>query len=344
MVVEPVFKTFKACIEPQHWQLRDLIMPEPRAASESLVFPESHNLMRLDLSRNKIEKIAQLPRAPHCLRAGADFVVCGGSGHICVIASNSGQVVRQPIGTELINSVLIQDTDIIASSNDDHIYLGRVQDEGSAWRSLGRLDTGMAVNCTAISPQGNLMAVCGDDKVLQFYSSMGPHAWSCSSLVKPVGDVGMSVAFSPCGQMVAAAFQCGNCYLYDIRNLRDPLHQIRTRENCRRRSIFRTVKFSDPMHDLMLLSEERGVVRVLDLRDLNQHLLYAAPPNLSGKVVVTKHDAGHVPEVEADRRHLDVVGLSWSTTMGGQIVAATSSAIYAFPSLPRNIFPEYQFR
>lgn len=88
--------------------------------------------------------------------------------------------------------------------------------------------------------------------------------------LKTKHDSGFGISFHPNGNLLSVAFQDGHCLLYDLRNLSDPLHEIKSTRPSHQSGGFRTCKFSNSkFSDILAISEHVGRVHLVDLRNLN---------------------------------------------------------------------------
>lgn len=94
-------------------------------------------------------------------------------------------------------------------------------------------------------------------------------------------DSGFGVSYHPNGNMFSTAFQDGSCLLYDLRNLKTPIKEIKSTRPGHQSGAFRCCKFSNTsFNDILVILEHVGRVHLIDLRNLhseNNHQVIVFP-------------------------------------------------------------------
>lgn len=93
-------------------------------------------------------------------------------------------------------------------------------------------------------------------------------------------DNGFFTSFSENDMMMATVFQNGNCYVYDVRNMDQPIteiHTTRSQGSVPQSGAFRICKFSEGMEDLLFISEHQQRVHVVDTRNFMNRQVIIVP-------------------------------------------------------------------
>lgn len=241
--------------------------------------------------------------------------------------------------------------DLYTCNNDGHLYQCEINNSDFVLKRRFA-DLKFALNNTAISHDGKTMCVTGDSNKIAFYKkneltdvfslsydtlSGGATDGSGSSTTYthkripryalpdnssyvdhiyelPGADNGFFTSFGENDMMMATVFQNGNCYVYDVRNMENPLteiHTTRSQGSVPQSGAFRICKFSEGMEDLLFISEHQQRVHVIDTRNfMNRQVIMVPYKYTDSEFAGDDSDSSlnyenrnwHEPTMSADRR------------------------------------------
>lgn len=244
----------------------------------------------MDLFSGKDSVVAEFDFRPRCLQNYKDVLVTGGlhedhgvggsqKGLLAVHNMVTGDQVSRDLGDLINNSVcLYSDTndkiDAIVCNNDCSLYFLEIMDSQCVVSDSMRLDT--PFNHASISPDHKTVVACGDNPNIIICNRKGTSGWTMSDNLNSGSDSGFSTAWHSSGILFGVAFQDGTARLYDIRNLKQPLTEIKS--SCPEMAgAFRCIKFSNGCEDMLFLTEQVERVHVVDIRDFDNHQVLTVP-------------------------------------------------------------------
>lgn len=202
-------------------------------------------------------------------------------------------------------------------NNDGHLYQCEINNSDFLLKRRFA-DLKFALNNAAISHNGSLMCVTGDSNKFALYKKnalsdvftlnydnlsgkqsemIGSNCQQKHKRIPryalndstsyvdhifevPGADNGFFTSFSENDMMMATVFQNGNCCVYDVRNMEEPLTQIhttRSQGSVPQSGAFRICKFSEGMEDLLFISEHQQRVHVVDTRNFMNRQVIMVP-------------------------------------------------------------------
>lgn len=188
---------------------------------------------------------------------------------------NASKTVK--LGEMINNSVLIDGSHSnnnqyksYVCNNDSSLYvLDIMNNDKISIKNKIQCEHDVSLNNAVNSPTTDkLIAVTGDTSSIFLVDPTCGN--SPVQKLKTKHDSGFGISFHPNGKLLSVAFQDGNCLLYDLRNLSDPLHNIKSTRPSHQSGGFRSCKFSSSkFSDILAISEHVGRVHLIDLRNLN---------------------------------------------------------------------------
>lgn len=154
-------------------------------------------------------------------------------------------------------------------NNDSSLYIVDVSNNAvTATRSVV-CETNTSLNNVHQAPDGRLLTVTGDSGNIFL---MDPRAEKATiDTIETPHDSGFGISYHNNENVLASAFQDGNCSLFDLRRREAPLREIRSTRPGHNSGAFRCCKFlRSPIQDLLVILEHVGRVHLIDLRDLGE--------------------------------------------------------------------------
>lgn len=91
------------------------------------------------------------------------------------------------------------------------------------------------------------------------------------------GEYGFSSCFNESNTQFTSVFQNGYGLVYDVRRLDKPIKHLVSSRPCTQKGAFRVCKYSGDIDNLLFISENVGVVHVLDSKNFDNHYLVELP-------------------------------------------------------------------
>ncbi|KAJ3015390.1 hypothetical protein HKX48_004610 [Thoreauomyces humboldtii] len=246
-----------------HWQLRNLVQC-PRRSDEVVSVNKDTCFTYNTETKQTISLLPTLEFRPVSLVATPEFVVVGGQrGEILVHKLDADEA---PIGTRsgrINNCLCIHDhhgqTRLLTCNNDATIKVYSLPD----MTLLHTLGFPEAVNFTAVSPDGTRMVAVGDGTVGYLYEVSASGDYFRTAEVEIGTDAGFACAWDRTSKRFATGSQDGRLRVWDVDRLHAPVLDIETRAPPR------SISFSREGPELLLYSEHRGYINLIDARSFS---------------------------------------------------------------------------
>lgn len=249
----------------QHWQLRDLVScVEDTNGNQQVYTVYGRHTVALDVHTEQSKVMQELNFSPTSMTTGEGFIAAGGTssqldvrsldgsfsyrGHISGTVNNAMHIAKDQTGK----------AQLFVANNDRTIKVF----------SLPTMDrtcvipTETAINYAALSPDATRLIAVGDTTPLYLFRA-APAGWVAAGSWRGGKDAGMCCAWSPCGNLVAAAFQDGLIALWDSRS-----GQVES--SLKTRLAARCVKIAPGPADLLAVAEHQGAAHLVDLRNTSE--------------------------------------------------------------------------
>lgn len=155
-----------------------------------------------------------------------------------------------------------------ACNNDTRLYAVDIQPSGkmNVIRS-SIVESNTSINSVVSNPMfDKLLTVSGDSANIHLLDTHSPKK---IMTIRTTHDSGFGMAYHPNSMVFATCFQDGFCTLYDIRNMDNPLTEIKSTRPGHQLGAFRCCKFSSlSLENMLVILEHIGRVHVIDLNDL----------------------------------------------------------------------------
>ncbi|CUM56701.1 unnamed protein product [Debaryomyces tyrocola] len=166
-------------------------------------------------------------------------------------------------------------------NNDSNLYVVDISGDRLSLDNKINCELNTSLNNVCRSPTNDkLVTVTGDSSSIFL---LDPSSNSKIKTIKTDHDSGFGISYHPNGHLFATAFQDGTCSLYDIRNLSNPLSEIKSTRPGHQAGAFRCCKFANSsVNDFLVILEHVGRVHLFDLRNLgnentNDHQVIVFP-------------------------------------------------------------------
>lgn len=290
-----------------HWQLRDLVQIDPHLGTLYHTLDDSIRDLLLAQNSPKSAAYARFPYFPRCFGHAEGGVVAAGS-----VITSSSQAFSMPLGTlfgdlaplrrpqkglfsvftpemaepltykvgEMINNAVALyrrpggGYTLYVCNNDAHLYTVDISTRGVHAERKVMCEANASLNNARLLPSGKLVVATGDSNVLFMVDAQLPQPVVLR--VKIGHGPGFGLLFHSNEVTVAVACEDGLCLLFDMRNMRAPLHEVRLTRPGHQLGAFRCCKFlASPVHDLLVVLEHAGRVHMVDLRrpDADQQVI-----------------------------------------------------------------------
>lgn len=251
--------------------------------------------------------------SPRCLQQLDDFIVAGGVNSIATNASSiapvglhkgsfsvhntSTQLTQNFQVGEFINNCVTINKPPTSSSNhyvsylcNNDKYLYRYDITNSRITPFGTpVYLNVALNHAIMSPDSKTLITLGDtSNIYLSHPEEDVRRVTDFNTISTSGDCGFSTAFLPNGFHFLTCFQDGVAFIYDLRNMNVPIHEVHSTRPKTQPGAFRVTKTTTNNDDLVFISEHQGRVHMIDTRNFNNHAvimlpkyLYNVPPSVS---------------------------------------------------------------
>lgn len=262
-----------------HWQLRDLL--HCPVSTGELYHVDGRNIQRTVLRGRKLGDeevpdvtiIDRMDQAPCSLVATPDYVVAGGQNSELLVrrtGEDSGVALHDSnIGGSINNSLCISkvggESRLLVSNNNSVIKVYTLP----SMTGVTTIQQGVAVNATAVSPDGQFMVTVGDNRKVMLYGVSSSGSYGRITALSEYSDNGFSCAWSPSSMHFAAASQDGRTIVWDRRSDRKPLARLRSSVALYSdRGACRLVRWAPTASaDLLMFAEHSSRVHLVDARD-----------------------------------------------------------------------------
>lgn len=280
-------------ISVHHWQLLDLMHYDP---STRRVYYTRDDLIRALGPDGTLEVHFELDYLPKCFNVAPGGVVATGgmlqpnlklmvlfdalgdrpsrkvsAGLFTFYNPELGELKTVRVGEMINNDVAIYlDTlryDGYICNNDLFLYCLDINGSAMTVTAQINCEVNTCLNNVVSNPQcRKLLTVLGDTSLLYMVDPSSP-----LPIIKTIPtdhDLGFGIAYHDDGRMFSLVFQDGLCLLYDIRNLDQPLVEIKLTRPGHTPGAFRLCKFLPGLNqnDMLLVLEHVGRVHMIDLR------------------------------------------------------------------------------
>lgn len=285
------------CCSVNHWQLRDLLQVD--RSTGGIYFTRNDTIRELQLGLEPTSTAHYCSEFwPRCFNTNDGATVTGGvltslaSQHnngyymenLTTLDRNSGPLKGLfsfyhaetgitkvgKLGAMINNAVAVKKHSngqykAYVCNNDSNLYAVDVAGD--------RIDVSAKVNCelnTSLnnvcqSPTNELLIVTGDSPLV-FLCDPKVRNGVVDKIVTD-HDSGFGLSYHLLGQVFSVTFQDGSCLVYDVRNLREPTHTVRSTRPGHQSGAFRCCKFSNlQVNDLLVVLEHVGRVHLVDLK------------------------------------------------------------------------------
>ncbi|RLV92891.1 Uncharacterized protein JA1_002837 [Spathaspora sp. JA1] len=286
-----------------HWQLRDLL--KFNEVDDLVYYTRDDSIYAYNLNKQTTKNYIKLNYYPRCFNHYDDVIVTGGlltsssklfSLNLDNLTSTNTNIPARRIAKGLfsfynpqtntsktvkLGEMINNDVTIYPSSansyqsyvcnNDTHLY-------GLDINNNGNIKVMCKINCELNTCLNNVVKNPRSDKILTATGDsssiflIDPHQPKpIIKTIKAGHESGFGVSYHPNGYLFSAVFQDGTCQIYDIRNLKSRLIDIKSTRPGHQSGAFRVCKFSpaNDMNDLLIISEHVGRVHLVDLRNLD---------------------------------------------------------------------------
>ncbi|EGW29873.1 uncharacterized protein SPAPADRAFT_63492 [Spathaspora passalidarum NRRL Y-27907] len=286
-----------------HWQLRDLL--KFNEVEDLVYYTRDDSIYSYDLNKETTKNYIKLNYYPRCFSHHDDIIVTGGlltsssklfSLNLDNLTSTNTNIPARRIAKGLfsfyspkthtsktvkLGEMINNDVTIYPSStnsyqsyvcnNDTHLY-------GLDINNNGNIKVTCKINCEINTCLNNVVQNPRTDKILTATGDsssiflIDPHQPKpIIKTIKSGHESGFGVSYHPNGYLFSTVFQDGTCQIYDIRNLKSRLIDIKSTRPGHQSGAFRVCKFSpaNDMNDLLIISEHVGRVHLIDLRNLD---------------------------------------------------------------------------
>lgn len=309
-LITPSYRVYPAKITIQHWQLRDLVCVSTKFNNEVL-YPRDNNIFALNLSTGLTHKVTTFNFSPGCIQTSRNLIAVGAlqqlgqsshtnpdyHGLFAVHNRQTGTKLSKAIGGCINSSICLYSEaensqyKAIISNNDMYLYI--VDINNSDIQISTKISFSASLNHASISPDRKTIVACGDFRQLYVCHPEEPcrssltavnttkNNWKVSDELNVSSSYGFSTSFHESGVIFGGAFQDGIANLYDMRNLSHPLTRIYSTRPNNYLGAFRSLKFSQGLHDMVVVSENESRVHVIDVRNFSNHQVLTIPEKLT---------------------------------------------------------------
>lgn len=206
-------------------------------------------------------------------------------GLLGVHIADTGFTENGHVGTLINNCVTI---DKVANSqyrslvcnNDQNLYFVDITSCGGISPSTSA-NMGVALNHASLSPDQKTVVCVGDSsRIFLLHPEEDVRDVSKRQVIATQSDSGFSTCWKDSGYQFSSCFQEGVNFIYDLRNVSRPMHEIVSTRRQTQNGAFRVCKFSGGTDDLLFISEHHGRVHVVDTRDFLSHQVVMLPKHL----------------------------------------------------------------
>ncbi|CAI5760469.1 unnamed protein product [Candida verbasci] len=320
-----------------HWQLRDLI--KFNNLSNDLYYTKNDCIMKYNLQSFNINSHLKLNYNPRCFNHFNDFIVTGGvltsssklfSLNLSNLSNLSNSSTNNNNNDKRINKGLFSffngsnlhtvkvgemiNNDVTIYSNGQNQFNSYICNNDTFLYSLDisnndikmvnklNCETNTCLNNVVKNPCQNLLIVTGDSSSIFF---IDPNQNKVVNKINSHHESGFGVSYHSNGYLFSSVFQDGICQLYDLRNTKDVITEIKSTRQGHQSGAFRVCKFSpeNDFNDLLIISEHVGRIHLIDLRNLSN-------VNKDHQVIVVPAALDQYGEFKANNKHepIDIYG------------------------------------
>ncbi|QPG75321.1 hypothetical protein FOA43_002673 [Brettanomyces nanus] len=283
--------------------------------SEAISNPSSN--VFIDASSHVDPLVANFESSPRCLKEAGGVVVVGGvvntsrtpvhssggagnatsnnttyrapgkwKGLFGIHVNETGYSENGHIGTLINNSVTINKISntcyrSLVCNNDQNLYIVDVLNRGDGLAPEFSVNMGVALNHASLSPDLKTIVTLGDSsRIFVLHPEENLRDITNREVISTQSDCGFSTSWNDSGYQFSACFQEGVNFIYDIRHMARPMHEIYSTRRQSQNGAFRVCKYSSGTDDLLFISEHQGRVHVVDTRDFMTHQVVLLPKML----------------------------------------------------------------
>lgn len=280
-----------------HWQLRDLLQVD--RSTGAIYYTRADTIRELQLGQNPTSRVHFCSDyGPRCFNTNDRATVTGGviislasQHHASYYAENLTSLDRHSGPLKGLFSFYHPDTEITkvgklgaminnavtvkqhtcgqykayVCNNDSNLYLLDITGDRIDVTAKINCELNTSLNNVCQSPTNDLLIVTGDS----------PSVFLCdpkvrNGVVQKIAtdhDSGFGISYHSLGQVFSVTFQDGTCLVYDVRNMHEPTHEIKSTRPGHQSGAFRCCKFSNlNVNDLLVVLEHVGRVHLVDLK------------------------------------------------------------------------------
>eukprot|EP00736_Rhodelphis_marinus_P000943 Rmarinus@m.18191 len=266
----------------QHWQLRDLISCGD--CSTGYYYTNEAWVKHYNTLTHKPSTIMLCDFEPTSMTVGCGYVAAGGQqSQLKVVSLENDSTVGSvcydaKIGDSVNNALNVTrhcgETRLLVSNNDETIKVFSLQ----TMDEVATIQCGVAINYSAVSPDGKHMVAVGDSDHTFLFDTNG---YKLMSTLKETGDAGMCSAWNAASNQFAIASQEGKVIVWDLRMLR-VLAKLEAKQTAPVKRACRSLRFSPSSAiDLLTFTEHVSYLHVVDARTYNDHQVIRTCPQES---------------------------------------------------------------
>lgn len=279
--------------------------------TNEVIYPRDNNIFALNLSTGLTHKVTTFNFSPGCIQTSKDLIAVGAlqqlgqaphtnpdyRGLFAVHNRQTGTKLSKAIGGCINNSICLYSEaehsqyKALISNNDMYLYI--VDINNSDIQISTKISFLASLNHASISPDRKTIVACGDVRQLYVCHPEEPcrssltavnttkNNWRVSDQLNVSSSYGFSTSFHESGVIFGGAFQDGVANLYDMRNLSHPLTRIYSTRPNNYLGAFRSLKFSQGLSDMVVISENESRVHIIDVCNFSNHQVLTIPEKLT---------------------------------------------------------------
>ncbi|VEU22884.1 DEKNAAC103979 [Brettanomyces naardenensis] len=211
---------------------------------------------------------------------------CRWKGLFGVHVSETGYTENGHIGTLINNCVTVNKVSnssyrSLVCNNDQNLYVVDILNRGDGLSPEFSVNMGVALNHASMSPDLKTIVTVGDSsRIFLMHPQENIRDITNREVLSTQSDCGFSTSWSDSGFQFSSCFQEGVNFIYDVRNLAKPMHEIFSTRRQSQNGAFRVCKYSGGTDDLLFISEHQGRVHIVDTRDFMTHQVVMLPKQL----------------------------------------------------------------
>ncbi|ODV86687.1 hypothetical protein CANARDRAFT_230630 [[Candida] arabinofermentans NRRL YB-2248] len=288
-----------------HWQLKDLICASSN--SNNIYYPYDKQLMKLNFDDSNSIELTKFDTSPRCLKEKDGLIVIGAEinsninnnnnnnsnnsnnissrrGLFGLFNENTNYLENKIVGNLINNDVSIYKLSnnsykSIICNNDQNLYLLDINNNGINSKSETKINLGMPLNHSSLSPDQKNLITVGDSPKIILLHPMEENLKNINSktIISTNYDSGFSIDWNQSSQLFSVCFQEGINQIYDIRNTTHPIHEIYSTRKSQQNGAFRVTTFTKGTDDFLFISEHQGRIHMIDTRNFNNHTIILLP-------------------------------------------------------------------